>query len=409
MKEEIKKNRFKRGMLTLALLLISTVFSLFIAEGTLLLLGYNPHHYSNQYQEPIINQYPNLKAFCKIEDLDEAIEQGLIQGPRGSLKYDETIGYMPRDGFNDKKNFYDNYDAFKKVLVLGDSFSWGCCADKEKGYVDLLNEYYKKSNILFFNTGVGGYGQNNQLAVLNKYFDVIKPNIVLLGFYTGNDFWDNLMPLDRYTAFPKNWVNHYEVILTKNSAKLRKRSLIEVLNYYKRSIGCHTLTEQNNSFKGLVRDRLVFTTRIGTQMWLLASSIKIKLNMFVKGKTQSNWKVENELRRDAKDNYSYEITKKHLKEIKEFLVQKNVPLYILLIPDISESTTTLVRSKNYHTATILFKELNLTFIDPFDVLTLQDYVGGMTGSKNGHWNNSGHLKMFKKTVSYFKDTFENIE
>jgi hypothetical protein len=402
MKKEIRSNKVKNVVINMSLLLISIVIGLFVAEGALLLLGYKPHYSTYKPQK----SFTELEAaFCKIESIDEAINQGLIKGPLGNLKYDETLGYTylkNLHGFNDSKNFYDDYDEFKRVLVLGDSFTGGASAEKGHGYVDLLNQYYNNNGIIFFNTGVGGYAQNNQLAVLKKYFNVIKPHIVLLGFYTGNDFWENLQPLDRYTAFTRLWVANYEVILTGNGTEMRRRSSGEILNIYKRYIGCTFSTSNSWSLKEFVREKIFYQTRIGTQMWLRMRSLKTKLSIFTKNKKKTKYGLSKE----AKRSYRYEITKNYLKEIKEFIEPQYIPFYILVIPDFHESTNSLQKSRNYQDAITLFNELNLQYIDPFNELNLQDYVERKPGSQNDHWNNSGHLKMFNKIVTHFGEMFE---
>ena len=56
------------------------------------------------------------------------------------------------------------------------SFAAGCCADADRGFVALLNSHYEPKGMVFFNTGVGGYTQKNQIGVLRKHFDRINPN-----------------------------------------------------------------------------------------------------------------------------------------------------------------------------------------------------------------------------------------
>jgi len=382
-----------------SLLLISVVIGLLIAEGTLLLLGYEPHFSNYKPQESFTN---HKAAFCKIETIDEAINQGVVKGSLGNLKYDDTLGYTlfkNPHGFNDSKNFYDNFDEFKRVLVLGDSFTGGASADEGHGYVDLLNQYYNNYGVIFFNTGIGGYGQNNQLAVLKKYLNVIKPHVVLLGFYTGNDFMDNLSPLDRFTAFPDHWVHNYEVILTGNGAAVRKRSSSEILNIYKRYIGCTFPESNSESLSKFVRNKIAYHTRIGTQIWYLLYSLEAKLSNLTKDKEKYKYVFSKE----TKNDYSYKITKNYLKEIKEILERQNIHFHILVIPSFKNSTSSLQKSRNHLNAITLFNELNLQYIDPFNEFNFQDYVERKPGE---HWNNSGHLKMFNKIVTHFGEIYD---
>jgi hypothetical protein len=57
-------------------------------------------------------------------------------------------------GLNDSKNFSGDYERYKRIFVLGDSFTGGGSAGPAKSYVDLLNSIIKSTGYSFFNTGV---------------------------------------------------------------------------------------------------------------------------------------------------------------------------------------------------------------------------------------------------------------
>ena len=82
-----------------------------------------------------------------------------------------------------------------KILALGDSFTFGEGVEMEETYAKvlerILKEQYTGKNIEVINIGVPGYGNDQELRVLKKDGKYYKPDLVLVGFYVGNDFLDN--------------------------------------------------------------------------------------------------------------------------------------------------------------------------------------------------------------------------
>lgn len=71
-----------------------------------------------------------------------------------------------------------------KVLLLGDSFTWGhSTVSKTSSFAnELLARGYK-----VFNTGISGADVSQYLAILKKYGPVLKPDVVVCNFFMGND------------------------------------------------------------------------------------------------------------------------------------------------------------------------------------------------------------------------------
>ncbi|MCF8459117.1 MAG: hypothetical protein K9G46_00190 [Flavobacteriales bacterium] len=94
-------------------------------------------------------------------------------------------GYRSYVDFND--SVLDSLRATKKiVLALGDSYTEGCCANPiDSSFIDLLNQ--SASDYYILNFGVGSSNPVHYENILNRYLDVIKPDLVLVNFYLGND------------------------------------------------------------------------------------------------------------------------------------------------------------------------------------------------------------------------------
>ncbi len=85
-----------------------------------------------------------------------------------------------------------------KVLVIGDSFTFAVDVSNDKTYYSLLAK--KSKDMEFFAYGVSGYSTLQEFMVLDKYIDLIKPNIVILQLCT-NDIFDNCYELEKISAY----------------------------------------------------------------------------------------------------------------------------------------------------------------------------------------------------------------
>lgn len=96
-----------------------------------------------------------------------------------------------RFGLNNDDSVYSNKDA--NVLVLGDSFVEASTILRRESLVSFLNEAAIDSNqgAIFINAGVDGYSNWQSFFLLDSLFGKIKPKIVILFVYLGNDLRDN--------------------------------------------------------------------------------------------------------------------------------------------------------------------------------------------------------------------------
>jgi len=96
----------------------------------------------------------------------------------GKIKFSTT-----RWGFR----VYENTNTLKtKIFVIGDSFTQANTVSDGDTYYD----YLKNKNTEIFAYGCGGYGSLQEYMLLNKYFDMIKPDIILWQFHA-NDIINN--------------------------------------------------------------------------------------------------------------------------------------------------------------------------------------------------------------------------
>ncbi len=95
-----------------------------------------------------------------------------------------------RFGFNDRDYPLTKQPGVFRILVVGDSFSWA--GGLNDNYTNLLENLFERRDgshkIDVVNTGYPGTHTGEQLAMLKKFGLQYNPDLVILGFFTGNDF-----------------------------------------------------------------------------------------------------------------------------------------------------------------------------------------------------------------------------
>lgn len=136
-------------------------------------------------------------AFLVIEIAMIVLEPWLLQG---FYMYDRELGFRVRPhfrgtnafGFNDEDYQIPKPPGTYRIVFLGDSFSWAC--GRQDNYVGvarrLLKERCPDRNLEVINTGYPMTHTGEQLALLKKFVLQYEPDMVVLGFFAGNDFVD---------------------------------------------------------------------------------------------------------------------------------------------------------------------------------------------------------------------------
>ncbi len=131
-------------------------------------------------------------------------------------------GYLDNSVFNKDKNVF-------RILGLGDSFAiylrW-----INKNYHNFLQTNFDlscgKNKIEIINAGMEATGPGYNWHILNKYGDLLKPDLILVGFFVGNSFnkmdfdtidlgeliWERRDPIERflgYFRFKYFWLYKY--------------------------------------------------------------------------------------------------------------------------------------------------------------------------------------------------------
>jgi len=123
---------------------------------------------------------------------------------------------------NGFRMFGDVSSTKRRVFVIGDSFTQAVAASDDKTYYAVVKQLL---DLEVFAYGAGGYGSLQEFMILDKYFDMIKPDLILWQFST-NDFVNNSPEMETASRINNNgmvrpylWNNQIQSILPKPYSK----------------------------------------------------------------------------------------------------------------------------------------------------------------------------------------------
>ncbi|MDX2362337.1 MAG: SGNH/GDSL hydrolase family protein [Crocinitomicaceae bacterium] len=329
-----------------------------LAEIVLFIMGHRPGVMENQYYQYGAAQYDSVLY---------ADEMGITHhSPEGRFYPNQTVN---KEGFMGKIEFtpeaMDSIRSLGKkiVLLVGDSYTSGCCVDDhEKAFASLLAE---SDEYVVLNFGVGGTDPLHYELVVKKYLPLLKPDLVAVVAYLGNDE----MSYDR-TAKPfvpvcypiKNgpWLSSEAPIYMAEEDTYFK-NFEEAKKFY---YSYYSLRSSESSFfEKLIRPSIILS----------------KLYLYAKVRWHHHNVHEQLFSPPENPPYSYN----HLKEIMNFCQTNDTEVMYAAIPS----------PKNVENNEDVYKKYDYFFNEiPWETpndLTIEDYDGREDGN---HFNNAGHLK-----------------
>ncbi|MCB0350856.1 MAG: SGNH/GDSL hydrolase family protein [Bdellovibrionales bacterium] len=145
------------------------------------------------------------------------------------MEYDSELGFKVRSkvwgsnefGFNDNHAVKKEPDVFR-IIILGDSFNWygGTACNYPALIEKSLNDVpdFKKNKIEVINMGYPMTGTREQYLLLKRHLLQYNPDLVLLGFFVGNDFRDAVLDRKR-------------IVLNAAFIDIDPRHIVEVFGY----------------------------------------------------------------------------------------------------------------------------------------------------------------------------------
>lgn len=173
----------KHRLLLLSLVIISLIVGLAIAEVVVRVV------------QPSRIRVVQLKKFreserAKFSKYDPMLGWSGLADANDDFQWADVLHHVRQNryGYRGKGYEFKRTDK-KRLLVLGDSFVWGFGVDNENIFTSVM-EKEAKGEIEVVNTGVSGYGTDQELLLWREQAHKWKPDHVLLMVTVTNDLLD---------------------------------------------------------------------------------------------------------------------------------------------------------------------------------------------------------------------------
>ena len=161
-----------------SILAISLIVSLLLVELILNRINYQTYQFSRQGHLDLINNNSSSYVF----------DMHSLYKPKPESTLYNQLGIrqtLP------EKNSVKNNNKQIKILLIGDSFTYGSFVGNDETYPAQLSKLIKDENVVVFNGGVPGYGSDQSYYYLTKFLiPKISPNIIIWNFHP-SDLEDN--------------------------------------------------------------------------------------------------------------------------------------------------------------------------------------------------------------------------
>lgn len=356
-----------------ALAIFSTTIACLVGE---IYVRYcNPQNLTGSSFEYDVHTGYRLQANIDVEQVFDGRRTKLRTNPMG-MRQNESISSvkLPNE---------------KRVLFLGDSFTEGVGVAFEETFVGRLQEHldtaFSKITVRVLNSGVGGYGTQNELRFLHHYGFALNPDVVIL--VMGPDDVDRNLRGDFFRLLSDGTLEEQNKIAPPLLDTPAKR--------FVRYVPFYNFLSTHSQLFGLVRFRLA------------VEAVNFKRATITKtDKSLSDTKREIASSTDGSTQYGFAITKALIQQIKKECDEHSVRLFVthVGIPVSVPITRQFVEDSHDW-----FKSSGIDFLDmsygfPSDLT--QFIIKG-----DSHFNSSGH-KLFSKLLwsgleSRLRATFEN--
>lgn len=301
---------------------------------------------------------PNWLYFKPVDSL--YVIPDFITNPEGMVVagkdyWEQQHVYINEEGFRTKEISQISCSK-RKLLFIGDSFTWGMSAEpfNDSSFCDLLA---KDTALEVINAGIPVADPVQYAAVAVKYIPLIKPDMVFVMFYVGND----LMRTDRTIVAGRPfyyWTNAGAI--------------------YAGIDGRHFNSAQQ-AYDYLANEKYFLRRPQGWCESVVAKSALLSKLYSVKFRIEEKVEAESARKNSA-------VTKKYLQQIVSIAEQNKSDMRIIIIPESKEAN--LSRQEYFERYSDLLKDatLNKYFLMP------QCSESWYKGLPDTHLNNEGHRK-----------------
>lgn len=350
-KKESKLNLWKKRFIVFLVLFV-------IAEIGLRIVG---------YKAGVIEDYYYHMGEVQYDSLLYADEVGITHAVVGADLI--TDGEINSEGFFSSVEFTpESMNAIRKsgkkiVMLIGDSFTQGCCADSyNASFAQLIND---SDEYEVLNFGIPGADPVQYRLIVEKYAPILKPDLILVAVYGGNDILEYdrsakpFVPLS-YPIKKGPWLNSEgPIYLTKQGTYFK--TFDEAKSHYFKYFSLWS--DQSNFFEKTIRYSVILS------------------RPYMKWKTSRRFEEIKHQMPAKVDRMPY--SKENINTLFNFAAKEKIPVQFTLIPSPPDLIKKIDLRKKYN---FVFGQLNYAVLND---LILEDYDGLENGN---HFNNQGHRK-----------------
>jgi len=252
--------------------------------------------------------------------------------------------------------FEDFASGRSKVLLLGDSFTWGYSA---KPLTSSFADTLAAAGFAVYNTGIPAVDPAQYEYLAAKYVPKLKPDVVIVSFTMANDivWWERRLEPFQFYYYPTDAGFFW--------AEPKREYLRNPRQAFEYALQFHQIPDQSQK----CFNWLCAQTVLGTKLWLALSqhaAISRHAAQFA-DYNQRNIGVES----------PQPVSEVHVRRIRELTEHFGGTFILAVIPDLPQSVP------HGYTPADVFKQV------PFHIpdLTLADYQ-----SADSHFNNDGHRR-----------------
>lgn len=229
----------KKVIVNLMLLLCSVVISVLFAEGItkVFKLSYVLENSSDQFFEST----GDIGYFGKKN----------IEGVWSTPEFRINIKHNSL-GFRDSEYKFEKQTDIKRIVVLGDSFTWGWGVNKENIYTEKLETSLKKTEVI--NMGIPGYGMAKEYLLLNRYALKFKPDIVIVSFFLDDFLKKELEKDDSIFEDEQLSQQNYQALSLKDKKSPEEGKIRKINN--SESISIQNFLRKNSSLYNFVATKI---------------------------------------------------------------------------------------------------------------------------------------------------------
>lgn len=316
--------------------------------------------------------------------VSEFVEELAFQCDESGIStYDFNSAIIPEDYILNNQGFLSEIDfeiqaidSLKKgsnkeiVFLIGDSYTQGCCVGNLDSSFSKLIQQNRDEHYLNF--GIGAVDIYQYRAIVKKYVPLLKPDLVVIPFYLGNDISYHNRVIKPHTPFcyvirDYQWIN--SEVPKEDQKSYGKNYFDSAKEAYSFYLNKYTLWGSNATNVEMVLRNSIFFSKI-------YMSLFPKQNPhYIQPLTESSDLVNTVLA---------------LKEIDRVCRWNNIPVLFLGIPSPINARRQIPLSNVYGN---YFETANVEHAFPnISNYSLSDYDGEET---RNHFNESGHSKFYK--------------